>query len=100
MMAWSQSVLFVAYALHIAGGTIGLVSGTVAILARKGGPLHRRAGAVFVMSMSMMAAFALWLALVIPGQFPNVIIAIFAFYLIATAWLTVWRKEGETGRSE
>jgi hypothetical protein len=100
MMAWTDPILFGAFSLHIAGGTIGLLSGTVAIVAKKGGALHRRAGFVFVLSMLVMALFAAYLAVVIPGQFPNFIVSIFAFYLIATAWLTVWRKERGVGLPE
>src|SRR5262249_42333596 len=35
------------FALHIAGGTVALVSGTIAAFAAKGGRLHRHAGNVF-----------------------------------------------------
>jgi hypothetical protein len=44
-----------AFILHIGAGAIGLASGTVAALARKGGRVHRRAGTVFVISMLVMA---------------------------------------------
>jgi len=85
-----------AYALHIGGGVIGLVAGTVAVLVRKGGRLHRAAGTIFVVSMTVMAVFAFYLAVVIPDQV-NLFISAFALYLVATAWLTVWRKEGTSG---
>ncbi len=78
-----------AFALHIGGGTIGLISGTIALFVRKGGRLHRAAGNIFFFSMLVMAVFALYLAVVIPGQTVNVFIAIFAFYLVATGWMTV-----------
>ena len=89
-----------AFVLHIGGGSIGLVSGSVAAFARKGGRLHRAAGNVFFVSMLVMAAFAAWLAVAMPGQIVNLFIAIFAFYLVATAWLTVRRHEGAIGLSE
>lgn len=95
-----MNMTMVAFVLHIAGGTIGLVSGTIAIFAAKGGRLHRAAGTVFVVSMLVMAAFAAYLAIVRPGQIVNLIIAPFAFYLVATAWLTVHRKEGAIGIAE
>jgi uncharacterized membrane protein len=78
---------------HIAGGAVGLVSGTVAVIARKGGGLHRKAGTVFVASMLIMATFAIYLGLAIPGQTLNAFIGVFALYLVTTAWMTVRQKQ-------
>jgi hypothetical protein len=89
-----------AFVLHIGAGTIGLVSGTVAAFARKGGRLHRAAGTVFFVSMLVMAVFAIYLAVAMPGQIVNVFIGTFALYLVATAWMTVRRKEGAVGVPE
>jgi hypothetical protein len=89
-----------AYVLHIGGGTIGLASGLVAAFARKGGYLHRRAGTVFAVSMLVMATLAAYLAVAVPGQIVNLFIGTFAFYLVATAWMTVRRREGTTGPFE
>jgi hypothetical protein len=89
-----------AFVLHIGGGVLGLASGTAAALARKGGRLHRAAGTVFVASMLVMATFAAWLAIAIPGQVINLVIGAFTFYLVATAWLTVRRREGGVGLAE
>ena len=89
-----------AFVLHIGGGTVGLVSGTVAVFAAKGGRLHRVAGSVFSFSMVVMAAFAIWLGFAMPGQIVNVFIGTFTLYLVGTAWLTVRRKEGEAGAWE
>ncbi len=90
----------IAFAVHIGGGLVALVAGTVAILARKGGRIHRAAGAVFVAAMLAMGAFACYLAIVIPDQLANVFIAIFASYLIVTAWLTVRHGDGKAGLAE
>jgi hypothetical protein len=89
-----------AFVLHIGAGALGLVSGVIALCARKGGPLHRKAGTVFVASMLVMAVFACYLAVVMPDQLVNVFIGIFALYLVATAWLTVRRKAGSAGLPE
>ena len=83
-----------AFALHIAGGAVGLVAGTVAVSVRKGGILHCRAGNIFLAAMLVMAAFAIYLAVVMPNQLVNVFIGSFAAYLITTAWLTVRRRPG------
>jgi uncharacterized membrane protein len=89
-----------AFVLHIGGGATALVSGTVAVFARKGGLLHRRAGTVFVASMFVMAAFAVYLAVAMPDQLVNVFIGTFAAYLVATAWMTVRRTEGARSPSD
>ena len=98
--SWFGALTTIAFALHITGGTVGLFSGTIALFARKGGTLHRRAGTVFFTSMLVMAAFAAYLAVVVPGQLVNLFIAIFASYLVATAWMTVRRKEDAIGVPE
>jgi hypothetical protein len=92
--------LILAYVLHIGGGAIGLGSGTVAAVAKKGGTLHRTAGTVFFVSMLTMATFAALLAVVVRDQSSNLFGAAFTFYLIVTAWLTVRRPEGTIGISE
>jgi hypothetical protein len=90
----------VVFALHILGGVVALASGLTAVCARKGGPLHRRAGDVFFAAMVLMAIFAAVLAVIRPGQIINVFIAGFALYLVTTAWLTVWRGDGAAGVAE
>src|SRR5215469_15956152 len=95
-----QTVTTLAFVLHVAGGTIGLLSGTAAVIVRKGGALHRMAGNVFFVSMLVMAVFADYLAVVRPGQIVNLAIGTMAFYLVATAWLTVRRPEHTIGTYE
>ncbi len=89
-----------AYIFHIGGGTIGLASGLVAAFARKGGSLHRKSGTVFAVSMLVMATAAAYLAIAIPGQLVNLFIGTLAFYLVATAWMTVRRTGGTSGLFE
>jgi uncharacterized membrane protein len=95
-----HALTLLAFALHIGGGVVGLVSGTVAVIARKGGRLHRKAGTVFVISMGVMAVFACYLGVVMPNQRVNVFISVFALYLISTAWVAVRRRDGSIGLSE
>ncbi len=95
-----QGATSLVYVVHVGGGTVGLVSGTVAAFAHKGERLHRAAGTVFFVSMLVMATFAAWLAIVIPGQMSNLLGAILTFYLVATGWLTVRRKQRTVGRAE
>jgi hypothetical protein len=86
-----------ALAVHISGGSLGLLSGCAAICFRKGSPRHVLAGKVFVASMLVMAVGAVYLGIV-KHQPSNVSAGIFTFYLIGTAWLTAKRKEAETSR--
>ena len=95
-----HAITLLAFVMHIGGGVVGLLSGVIAVSARKGGHLHRIAGKVFVASMVVMAVFACYLAIVIPDQIVNVFISIFALYLILTAWLTVRRRNDAIGFPE
>jgi hypothetical protein len=81
--------------VHIAGGVVGMLSGTAALIFRKGGRWHVLAGKVFVASMLIMAAFAVYLA-VLKHQPGNIGGGILTFYLILTAWLTARRRDGQT----
>jgi hypothetical protein len=94
---WLQALTGLAFDLHIGGGAVALVSGTAAILARKGGRLHGRAGNVFFLAMLLMGVFACWLAVAVPDQIANLLPAVFALYLVATAWFTVRKPEGAVG---
>jgi len=83
---------------HIAGATLGLISGAVAILAPKGERAHRAAGNVFFVSMLVMAGVAAVIAPLLPdARWTNTTAAVFTFYLVATAWATVKRPEGQVG---
>jgi hypothetical protein len=97
MAADATTLVFI---VHIAAGTIGLIAGTIAAFARKGGPLHRKAGTIFFVSMLAMAVTAACLAVIMPGQIVNLFIAAFAAYLVLTAWMTVRRPEGRIGLTE
>ena len=83
--------------LHICAGTLGLLSGTVAIFFRKGSRGHVLAGRVFVVSMLTMAVGAVYLG-VVKHQPNNIGGGFLTFYLIGTAWLTVRRRDCETSR--
>jgi hypothetical protein len=84
-------------ALHICGGTIGLLSGGLAISFRKGSHRHAIAGKIFVISMLSLGASAMYLA-VRKNQVGNFFGGMMAMYLVTTAWLTIRRKNGQTSR--
>jgi len=83
--------------LHICGAITGLLSGTAALIFRKGFHWHRAAGNVFFVSMLIMSASGAGIAAFIKPNMGNVFGGVVTFYLVATGWLAVLRKEGETG---
>jgi hypothetical protein len=82
--------------VHIGAGVLAILSGTAAISFRKGSSRHALAGQVFVAAMLTMSAAAVYLA-ILKHQTPNIVAGILSFYMIATAWLTVFRKDGKPG---
>ncbi len=80
---------------HISAGTLGILSGGLAMALRKGSRRHAVAGKLFVASMSSMSASGAVMAFVAPHREPiNILMGILTFYLVATAWLTARRREG------
>lgn len=82
-------------ALHIGGGTVGLLSGATAMSFRKGSRGHRIAGNVFFVSMMIMAGCGAWMA-VLKHQTTNIFGGLLTLYLVSTAWATARRREGKT----
>lgn len=78
--------------LHICGGTVGMLSGFVAVFLRKGSRRHSIAGDVFVIAMMILSATGTYLAFwkSEPG---NVLGGALTFYLVTTAWMTVARTD-------
>jgi hypothetical protein len=85
--------------IHVAGGTIALVAGTVAVAVRKGSGLHASAGTWFLVSMLLLGVTASILA---PFKSPpdSPIGGIMVCYFVATAWMTARRRSGTPGRFE
>lgn len=81
---------------HICAGTLGLLSGAVAMSFRKGSRRHRVAGNVFFISLLGMSAAGAYMAFM-KSQMNNVFGGVLTFYLVATAWVTARRRDGETG---
>lgn len=96
---WLYAIVIAGLTLHIGGGSIAILSGYTAVLARKGSPLHVRYGKVFVVAMLVMAAFGTLLSVPIhqPGNIGG---GLLSAYLVATGWMTVKRKPGTVGRFE
>jgi uncharacterized membrane protein len=83
--------------VHIAGGGVALLAGAIAVVARKGGRLHARAGTTFVVAMLVLwvTATVLHLAERKPG---SAVGDIFIGYFVATSWAAARRRDGTTGR--
>ena len=75
--------------IHIAAGAVAIVLGGTALLARKGGPVHRRVGLLFVFAMLVMTTTAAIIALRKSLLDPNLFAAVLTTYLVVTALTTV-----------
>jgi hypothetical protein len=82
--------------LHASGGALGILAGAAALAVRKGARLHRAFGIAFCLGMLPMAPIGAYMAIFEP-QRGSVVVGIFTFYLVATAWATVRRKAGQVG---
>jgi len=85
--------------IHIAGGVLALVAGTVAALARKGGRVHVAAGIAFASSMFVLGITASMIGpFASPPQSP--VGGIMVCYFVATGWLAARRRSGRPGTFE
>lgn len=82
--------------VHIFGGSVAVVGGYVALFARKGAPLHRRAGTLFVYAMLVMGFTASVMAMAI-GRESQVSAGLIIAYFLITALNTV-REPTAMGR--
>lgn len=85
--------------VHVAGGSLALLAGTLAVAARKGSRLHARAGTWFLASMLVLGITA---AILEPFRSPpgSPIGGILVCYFVATSWVAARRRDGTTGRFE
>lgn len=85
--------------VHIVGGLLALLSGAAAAAARKGGPLHARAGTWFFASMLVLGVTA---SILEPYRTPpgSPIAPLFVCYFVTTSWVTARRRDGTTGKFE
>ncbi|MEP7013457.1 MAG: hypothetical protein ABJC13_24305 [Acidobacteriota bacterium] len=83
--------------LHVCSATVGLVSGFLAMVLRKGSGFHGAAGNVFFVSMLAASGAGGILAAFIHPNHGNVMGSTLTFYLVATAWVAARRREGKPG---
>lgn len=86
--------------VHIASGVLALLSGAAAVAARKGGPLHARAGTWFFVSMLVLGVTASMLEPFRKPEPGSPIVGIFVCYFVATSWVAARRRDGTTGKFE
>jgi hypothetical protein len=96
-LAASTGPIWLVLLVHALAGTIGLVTGFIAVFAAKGGRWHRRAGMTFVVSMMVMAVFG-----TVVGTYEmkwTVVGMALTAYLVFTGLTTV-RPVAGTGRTQ
>ena len=81
--------------LHVGSGSVGLLSGAVALSFRKGSRPHAVAGNVFFISMLAASSAGAYLA-IRNVEMDNIFGGILTFYLVATAWRTARRRGEQT----
>jgi hypothetical protein len=85
--------------LHVSAGALGLLSGGIAISVKKGSVLHRQSGDAFTAAMITAGCVGIVMVPFLP-KWSSVVPGSFASYLIATGWMTMRRRPGQTGRFE
>lgn len=79
---------------HIGGGALGILTGAVAILSRKGQTVHRAAGTLFFAAMVACYAVGAGVAPFLDeGQRVNTVAGVMALYLLISGWMTVRTAE-------
>lgn len=81
--------------LHISGGAVGLIAGTINLVKSKGDKLHRKVGKAFLFAMITAGASSLLLSLLHPNYF-LFMVGVFTLYLVGTGERYLYlRKLGE-----
>lgn len=78
--------------LHITMGAIAVLAGAAALFVRKGSRAHRGVGNIFFITMMIMAAAGIYLAIILPMAI-SVLVGIFTIYLVATSWMAARRHD-------
>jgi hypothetical protein len=84
--------------IHIAAGGLAIVLGAVALIVKKGGPVHRRSGLLFVYAMLIMGISASMLTIMNGGADGNVVAGVVTAYFVGTALTTVRPESSWTRR--
>ena len=71
--------------LHITGGSIGLITGVINMVRRKGDVLHKRVGRFFLYAMITASSSAVVMSLLHPNPF-LMIVGLFTIYMVGTGY--------------
>lgn len=86
---------------HISGGALAVLAGATALAARKGSPLHRAAGTIFVIAMLVGASSAALLGYAAePQDFGDVVAGAITVYMVSTAYVAAKRADNKVGLFE
>lgn len=78
--------------LHIIAGTLGLISGTINIIGKKGGKIHKVVGNIFLYSMLTVSVSAFVLSIIHPNYF-LFIVGVFTLYLVGSGTRYLYLKQ-------
>ena len=78
-------IALVLLVIHIAAGSVALLTAFVALVTPKGGVIHVRAGRVYAIGMTLIFLTAIPLAILGASVF-LLLIAFFSFYLVFAGW--------------
>src|SRR3954465_7103927 len=90
-MNQTESILRAVLWIHIAGGTIALITGLGAMLTNKGGALHRKFGKAYFWSMTAVFVGALILAIGHNKVF-LLMVAFFSYFMTVRGYRMLYRK--------
>lgn len=80
-----DSIFTLVLILHIVGGTIGLLTGTINLIRKKGDKNHQKTGLLFTYSMFISGLAALILSLISKSDF-LFMVGIFTLYLVSSGY--------------
>lgn len=86
--------------VHIVAGTVGIITGTIALFTLKGGMRHRRSGLAFVVAMSVMASMAAVISLWPPLNPGNVFQSVLTIYMVVTGMRAVRDRSDRSVRGD
>lgn len=91
-----EKLLSATLIFHIAGGTLSLLSGLLAIASPKGGRMHRAGGKVFFAAMTLVFVTALIMAVVKALTF-LLMVAFFSYHMLLRGYRALYLKRQHHG---
>lgn len=91
-----EKIFSAALIFHVAGGTLSLLSGLLAIVALKGGRTHRMAGKLFFCAMTLVFVTALVMGLM-KGLTFLLMVAFFSYHMLLRGYRALYLKRQHLG---